>query len=145
MPFGIKSVSKVFQCLNSESFGDMQGVFMVADDIIIAASTKKEHDAILEKVMNGAVSLNVKFNTDKLQYMVNKVTYLGHVITAAGVKPDESKMSAILQFPPPINRKALQWLLGMTRYLSQYIPNEATLTAPLRLLLKKRYILAMAP
>lgn len=87
--------------------------------------------------MNGAVSLNVKFNTDKLQYMVNKVTYLGHVITAAGVKPDESKMSAILQFPPPINRKALQWLLGMTRYLSQYIPNEATLTAPLRLLLKK--------
>uniref|UniRef100_A0A8C1X2E4 Gypsy retrotransposon integrase-like protein 1 n=1 Tax=Cyprinus carpio TaxID=7962 RepID=A0A8C1X2E4_CYPCA len=137
MPFGIKSASEVFQRLNSESFGDIEGVFMVADDMIIAASTKAEHDVILEKVMNRALSLNVKFNKDKLQYMVNEVTYLGHVITTEGVKPDESKVSAILQFPPPTDRKALQRLLGMTRYLSQYIPNEATLTAPLRLLLRK--------
>ncbi len=137
MPYGIKSTSKVFQCLNSDSFGDIEGVFMVADDMIIAAATKAEHDAILEKVMNRAESLNVKFNKDKLQYMVNEVNYLGHVITSDGVKPDESKVSAIIQLPPPTDRKALQRLLGMTRYVSQYIPNEATLTAPLRLLLRK--------
>ncbi len=91
MPYGIKSTSKVFQCLNSDSFGDIEGVFMVADDMIIAAATKAEHDAILEKVMNRAESLNVKFNKDKLQYMVNEVNYLGHVITSDGVKPDESR------------------------------------------------------
>lgn len=28
-------------------------------------------------------------------------------------------------------------MLGMTRYLAQYIPDEATLTAPLRMLLRK--------
>ncbi len=65
MPFGIKSASEVFQ-LNSESFGDKEGVFMVADDMIIASATKAEHDAILEKVMNRAESLNVKFNKNKL-------------------------------------------------------------------------------
>ncbi|RXN18696.1 Retrovirus-related Pol polyprotein from transposon 297 [Labeo rohita] len=137
MPFGIKSASEVFQCLNSESFGDIEGVFMEADDMIIAAATKAEHDAILKRVMNRAESLNVKFNKDKLQYMVNEVTYLGHVTTSDGVKLDESKVSAILQLFPPTDRKALQCLLGMTRYLSQYTPNKATLTAPLRLLLRK--------
>ncbi|KAI2650251.1 Retrovirus-related Pol polyprotein [Labeo rohita] len=94
MPFGIKSASKVFQRLNSESFGDIEGVFMVADDMIIAAATKAEHDAIIEKMMNRAESLNIKFNKDKLQYMVNEVTYLGPVITSDGVKSDESKAVA---------------------------------------------------
>ena len=31
----------------------------------------------------------------------------------------------------------MQRLLGMARYLSQYIPNESTITAPMRELLKK--------
>ncbi|KAL1260046.1 hypothetical protein QQF64_007873 [Cirrhinus molitorella] len=116
MPFGIKSASEVFQRLNSEGFGDIEGVFMVVDDMIIAAATKPEHDAILEKVMNRAKSLNIKFNKDKLQYMVNEVTYLGHVITADGVKPDESKVSAILQLSPPTDRKALQRLLVLRHF-----------------------------
>ncbi len=109
MSFGIKSACEVFQRLNSESFGGIKGVFMVADDMIIAAATKAEHDAVLEKVMNRAESRNVKFNKDKLQYMVNEVTYLGHVITSDGVKPDESKVSAISQLPPPMDRKASAW------------------------------------
>ncbi|KAL0203677.1 hypothetical protein M9458_001695, partial [Cirrhinus mrigala] len=103
MPFGIKS--------ESESFGDIEGVFMVTDNMIIAAATKAEHDAILEKVMNRAESLNVKFNKDKLQYMVNELTYLDRVVILDGVKPDEPKVSAILQLPPPTDRKALQRLL----------------------------------
>lgn len=133
MPFGIKSACELFQHLNSESSGDIEGVFIVADGIRLAASTKAEHDAILKKIINRALSLNVKFNENKLQYMVNKLTYPGHVIMAEGVKPDESKESAVLQFAPPTIRKEL---LGMTCYLSPYTPSEATLTAPLRVLLR---------
>ncbi|KAL0152625.1 hypothetical protein M9458_052348 [Cirrhinus mrigala] len=156
MPFGIKSASEVFQRLNSESFRDIEELrseylnkekpllqdiqnvsWSLRKKFTTVATTKAEHDAILEKVMNRAESLNVKFNKDKLQYMVNEVTYLGHVITSDGVKPDESKVSVILQLSPPTGKKALQHLLGMTHYLLQYKPNEATLTAPLRLLLRK--------
>lgn len=137
LPFGIKSASEVFQQVNYESFGDIDGVFIVADDMIIAAENKTEHDRILQKVMDRAIRLNVKFNKDKVQYMVKEVKYLGHIISAEGVKPDDSKVTAIQHMPPPTDRKGLQRLLGMTRYLAQYIPNEAALTAPLRLLLRK--------
>ncbi|KAJ8389967.1 hypothetical protein AAFF_G00112520 [Aldrovandia affinis] len=62
---------------------------------------------------------------------------MGHIIGAAGVKPDGSKVAEIQQLAPPTDRKALQRLLGMTRYLAQYLPDESTLTAPLRQLLRK--------
>ncbi|KAI2648145.1 Retrovirus-related Pol polyprotein [Labeo rohita] len=39
--------------------------------------------------------------------------------------------------PPPEDKQALQRLLGMTKYLAQYIPKEASLMAPLRQLLRK--------
>lgn len=137
LPFGIKSASEVFQQINSESFGDITGVHIIADDMIIAAETKEEHDCILQQVMDRAKELNVKFNADKIQYMVSEVKYMGHIISAHGVRVDSSKVAAITQMPPPVDKKGLQRLLGMTRFLAQHIPDEATLTAPLRTLLRK--------
>ena len=39
--------------------------------------------------------------------------------------------------PKPENKSDLQRLLGMVRYLAQYIPNESAITAPLGSLLKQ--------
>ena len=47
------------------------------------------------------------------------------------------KISAIVDMPQPTDEKSLQRLLGMTKYLSLYILNESSITAPLRELLKK--------
>ena len=62
---------------------------------------------------------------------------MGNFETANGLEPDEQKIVAIVDMPPPTDVSSLQRLLGMSRYLSQYIPNESTITAPLRELLKK--------
>ena len=50
LPFGIKSASEVFQQTNTESFGDIAGVHIIVDDMIIASATKEEHDDILQQV-----------------------------------------------------------------------------------------------
>ena len=63
----------------------------MADDIIIAATTVDEHDAILRKVLERARERNVKLNWDKLQLRVNTVKYLGTIISADGIKPDQTK------------------------------------------------------
>ena len=39
--------------------------------------------------------------------------------------------------PKPQDKKALQRLLGMVKYLAQYIPSESDITTPLRELLKE--------
>ena len=123
--------SEVFQQKNCETFGDIPGVYVIADDMIIAVSSEKEHDAILQKVMESAKTANIKFNKDKIQFKVDTVKYMGHIIMAAGQKADDTKIKAIVDMPTPEDKQSLQRLLGMTKFLAQYIPNEASLT-PIR-------------
>ena len=137
MPFGISSASEIMQKRNEETFGEINGVYVIADDLIIAARDEQEHDRILRTVPQRAREKGVKFNKNKIQFKVPTVTYMGDVVTANGLQPDEQKIVAIVDMPPPTDVSSLQRLLGMSKYLSQCIPNECTITAPLRELLKK--------
>lgn len=137
MPFGISSASEVLQKRAFQTFGDIEGVHCLSDDMLIAAETEKEHDRILEKVMKRARRENVKFNPKKIQLKKNKVKYMGRIVSGDGITPDASKVKAITEMPAPQDVKGVQRLLGMMNFLSPFIPNMSTLTAPLRELLKK--------
>ena len=137
MPFGICSASEVMQKHNETVFGDIDGMYVIADDIIVAAKNEKEHDAIMLLLLKRAKEKGVCFNRDKIQFKVNSVRYVGYLVTEQGLKPDDEKIYAIVNMSPPTDVPSLQRLLGMTKYLSQYIPNESKITAPLRGLLKK--------
>ena len=137
MPFGISSASEVMQKRNESTFADIHGVYVIADDLIIAASDHAEHDKIMRSVMLRAREKNVRFNKNKLQFKTDKVMYMGNIVSADGLQADPSKISAIINMPVPDNKQALQRLLGMIRYLAQFIPHESSITAPLRSLLKK--------
>ena len=93
MPFGISSASEVFQKKNKATFEGISGIHIVADDIIIAASTVQEHDSILRQVLERAKEHHVRFNFDKLQLRVSEVKYLSTIITADGMKPDPESQS----------------------------------------------------
>lgn len=137
MPFGISSASEVFQRKNMQMFGDIEGVYMIADDMIIAGKDEIEHDQILKKVMDRANDKNVKFNPDKLQFKVKEVKYMGGIIGSDGLKADPEKIRAINDMPVPEDKKGIERLLGTINFLSPFIPNMSELTAPLRELLKK--------
>jgi hypothetical protein len=137
MPFGISSASEIMQKRNEQTFADIPGVHVIADDLIIAGSSEAEHDAILLRVLERARERNIKFNLNKLQFKKNEVTYMGHIVTAKGLRPCPKKINAIMDMPCPTDKPSLLRFLGMVRYLAQFIPGESTLTAPLRSLLKK--------
>ena len=62
---------------------------------------------------------------------------MGNLVSSDGLKPDPKKIEAIVNMPKPTDVTSLQLLLGMIKYLAQYIPNESAITEPLRELLKK--------
>lgn len=84
----LKSSSEVFQKKNSEAFSNINGVHVIAGDMIIAAVDEKKHTEMIHKVIKRAKEVNLKFNADNIQYKVTKVRYMGHIISAEGVQPD---------------------------------------------------------
>ena len=105
--------------------------------MIIAASDDKEHDETLRAVLERAREKNVKFNRSKIQYKVSEVHFLGHRLSAEGVRPDDEKIAAIRDMSTPQTRSELKRFLGMITYVSKFFPHFSMHTDPLRQLLRK--------
>ena len=65
------------------------------------------------------------------------MTYIGHKLTQEGIKPDDEKVCAIKDIPAPTDKKGVERLLGVVTYLGKFIPNLASVTEPIRVLLRK--------
>ena len=137
LPFGVCLGPEVFQKKNEALLGDIDGVEVIFDDIIVAAQDEKEHDEIMAKLLERAKAENVKFNPEKLQYKVKEVKYMGNIVSESGLKPDSEKVRAILDMPLPKSKEELRRFLGMVNFFSKFIPGQSSITDPLRQLLKK--------
>ena len=86
----------------SQSFRDLEGVETDVDDILVWGTTVEEHDHRLMKTLQRCEEINLTLNESKCEFGPTEVVYIGHKLTAQGVKPDESKVDAINKMPQPI-------------------------------------------
>lgn len=115
----------------------LEGIAVVMDDILVWGRTKEEHDRNLENVLQRCRLHNLKLNRKKCRFLQDTVRYLVHVLTRDGLSLDPDRLHDILQVKAPSDKKELQTFLGMVNFVSRFIPNMSTVTAPLRELLKK--------
>ncbi len=96
------------------------------DDVLIFAKDKNEHDRHLRQVLERARKINLRFNEEKINIGTHEVKCLGHILSKDGIKPDPSKVQAIVEFKTPEDKPALE--RGMVAYLSKFILHLSTLT-----------------
>jgi hypothetical protein len=82
--------------------------FVYLDDIVIYASSLAEHDVNFREVLDRLRTYKLKLQPEKCEFLRKEVSYLGHQITEAGVRPDPQKVAAIERFPTPTNPKQLK-------------------------------------
>ena len=128
LPFGLNSSNEVFQKKMQFVFEGIEGVEVIYDDLLVWGKDEESHDRALRNVLERAREKGVKLKKQKCEIKIPEVVYIGDKITKDGVKPDESKIEAILNLPSPQNKKDVERLLGMLTYLSKFIPNMSTLT-----------------
>ena len=88
MPYGIHSASELFQLEISKIIEGISGVANSQNDIIIWADTKETHHARVQQVLKRIRDSVLKLNKDKCTFWARELTFLGHIISAEGVKSD---------------------------------------------------------
>ena len=132
LPFGIKSAPEIFQKVMDGMLDGISGANAIMDDILIAGSNEKEHDAVLHKVLNKAKEYDLKLNMQKCQVRKSEVRYVGHLVTADGLKPDPDKIAAVKRMAAPTTKREVQQFLGFVQYLAKFIPGLSEIDKPLR-------------
>ena len=120
------------------TLGGLDGTKAIADVILVfdSGSTQEEaekrhyerHTAVLERCRQKGVRLN---KDKKKQFKQQKVSYMGHVITADRLQAVPDKIKAILNMLVPRDKEGIQKLLGMTNYVQRFAPGLADATEPL--------------
>ncbi|GFX18745.1 hypothetical protein TNCV_3019031 [Trichonephila clavipes] len=69
--------------------------------------TFEEHLQNIRKVLSKLSDANLKLNPSKCKFFQKEVNYLGHIISAEGVRTDPEKVSAVKNWKRPENLQAL--------------------------------------
>ena len=120
----------------AQHFDSMEGVEVDIDNILVWGRNEEEHNRRLKAVLQKCKEINLTLNKDKCLFNKSEIVYIGHVISKEGVKPDKEKVEAIVNMPPPTDKKEVERLLGTVNYLAKFIPNMSIINEPIRNLLK---------
>ncbi|GBG62047.1 hypothetical protein CBR_g28523 [Chara braunii] len=142
MPFGLANAPTTFQRCMNDLFRPWLDKFVVVylDDIIVFSKTLQEHQGHLRQVLGKLREANFKINAKKCELAKTQVVYLGRVLDGDGIKPEDSKIAAIRDWPTPRTLTKLRSFLGLANYYRGFVRNFSTIAAPLRRLLKKETI-----
>ena len=133
LPFGIKTSGSWFQRSIDAVLSHLYhyGVLTYIDDIVIYGNSVEEVLSTLEKVLAECVSKGLYLKMAKAQLLCPEVKLLGHVVNAAGIRPNPEKIEAVRKAVIPTTKSELRSFLGTASYLRKFVPHFATLAHPL--------------
>ena len=97
MPFGLKNAPATFQRLMNRILMKYlhKFCFVYMDDIIIFSKSLQEHLQHLKLIFEELKQYDLKIQLDKSEYLRKEVPFLGHIITADGIKPNPDKIKVL--------------------------------------------------
>ena len=138
MPFGLHGAPSTFQRMMDQVLQGLE-TWSAAyiDDVVVQGATWSEHNTALAAVLKRLQEAGLTAKPSKCHFGMDECTYLGHIVGNGHVRPEKGKVAAVEAFPVPKTKKDVRAFLGLTGYYRKFIPEYATIAAPLTELTKK--------
>ena len=137
--FGLTNAPATFQAAMDKMLGDFINDFVVVylDDIMIYSKTLEDHEKHLRAVLERLREHKFYANLKKCDFMKSEVAFLGHIISADGIKVDPKKVQAVSEWDVPRDVRGVRSFLGLANYFRRFIQGFSKMVAPLTNLTKK--------
>ncbi|KAI3727700.1 hypothetical protein L6452_16318 [Arctium lappa] len=139
MPFGLTNAPAVFMDLMNRvcrPFLDKSAIVFI-DDILIYSKDESEHGKHLREVLEVLRREKLFAKFSKCEFWLQKVQFLGHVVSKDGVKVDPAKIDAMMSWEPPTSPTEIRSLLGLAGYYRRFIQDFSNIATPLTSLTRK--------
>jgi hypothetical protein len=138
MAFGLTGAPATFQAVMNETLAPVLRKCAVVffDDILVYSATYEEHVLHLSQVLQLLEKHQWKVKMSKCQFAQNSISYLGYVISGAGVSTDPKKIVDVQKWPVPVNME-LRGFLGLSGYYRKFVRHYGIISQPLTQLLRK--------
>ena len=139
MPFGLSNSPATFERLMEVILSGLQWerCLVYIDDIITFGATFQQTLENLEIIFERLRSANLKLKPKKCVLFQNEVSFLGHIVSADGVRCNPDKISAIESWPIPTSVSDVRSFLGISSYYRRFIPDFSSVAYPLTRLTQK--------
>ena len=138
MPYGLCNAPATFQRLMQNCLGELNLTYALIylDDMIVFSRTKEEHLHHLQVVFGQFLEHGLKLKPSKCHFLQDKITFLGHEISADGMRSGTANLKVIAEMAPPKMYTEIRRFTSMTGFFWQFIKGYSKIAKPLNDLLE---------
>ena len=118
MPFGLRNAAQTFQCFMDKVLRGLHFCYNYIDDLLVASSNAEEHYKHVRQVFQRLSDYGLLLNPAKCVFGASSLEFLGHHVSSKGIRPLDSKVDIIRQFPLPGSLRQLREFLGLTNFIT---------------------------
>ncbi|KAL0540334.1 hypothetical protein IC582_024569 [Cucumis melo] len=139
MSFGLTNAPAVFMDLMNRVFREFLDTFVIVfiDDILIYSKTEAEHEEHLRMILQTLRDNKLYAKFSKCEFWLKQVSFLGHVVSKAGVSVDPAKIEAVTGWTRPSTVSEVRSFLGLAGYYRRFVENFSRIATPLTQLTRK--------
>ena len=139
MPFGLTNAPSTFIHLMNHVLRAFIGRFVVVyfDDILIYSKNLEENVMHLKSVLEILRKEKLFANLKKCTFCMDKLVFLGFVVSKKGIEVDEEKVKAIQEWPTPTTISQVRSFHGLASFYRRFVRDFSSLATPLTEVIKK--------